>query len=236
MKNLGYIKLYRKIRDNSFYKEKRRFSKLEAWIDLLLKANHKEAKILVDLKVVKISKGQVFTSQLGLSQEWRWAIGSVNTFLKFLKAETQIDYKGENKYTLISILNWDKYQGNSGETETRKEVKTETRLKPERNQTETIKKNKNNKKEIDTSPFSLINFFIALIGRRHSFSYVPSQKDRRMLDLALDKFKPEQVKGIFEWYLTTKKSQEHLTISSALSTHSLNLWEQEKAKKKWQEV
>ena len=111
----GYIKLWRKIQDNPLYKEPRRFNRSEAWIDLLLMANHKSNEIIVDFKRVPVERGEVFTSQLGLSKKWHWGIASVNRFLKLLKSENQISYRAESKYTIISILNWDKYQR---ETET----------------------------------------------------------------------------------------------------------------------
>jgi len=150
MSNQGYIKLHRKIKDNFLWKKKRRFSKLEAWLDILLLANHKDNKVMIELQVIDIKKGQLLTSQLGLSKKWRWAVGSVNTFLKVLKAENQIEYKTENKYTIISILNWDKYQGNDKITETNTETNIETKLKTNYKQTETNKNVKNVKNEKNT--------------------------------------------------------------------------------------
>lgn len=109
----GYIKLWRKIQDSELYKRRRRFSHSEAWIDLLLLADHKGSEVLVELRKVKVGRGQVFTSQLALSKRWRWSRSAVKRFLDYLKNETSVSYKTDSKFTLILILNWDKYQGKS---------------------------------------------------------------------------------------------------------------------------
>jgi len=138
----GYIKLYRKIQDNPLYRERRRFSRNEAWIDLLLLANHKATSILVDLQIVSLKAGDVFSSQRILSRRWGWGIASVNRFLNFLKRGTQVGIRTERKYTIISILNWKQYQG-------RAEHQAERKAEHERNtdgtQVETINNVKNEK-------------------------------------------------------------------------------------------
>jgi len=151
----GYIKLWRKIRDNPLYKEKRRFHRSEAWIDLLLLANHKPTNIIVDFKKVPVKRGDVFTSQLSLSKRWNWGIASVNRFLKFLKKENQISYKAETKYTIISILNWDKYQG---EMETKRKAKRKPERKPNGKQSETINNVEECKRNITSSKRRKISF------------------------------------------------------------------------------
>jgi hypothetical protein len=167
MKNQGYIKIYRKIRDNILWKEKRRFSKLEAWLDILLSANHKDTKILVELNLVEVKKGEIFTSQLKLSQKWSWGVASVNRFIKLLKSENQIRYRAENKYTIISILNWDKYQSNKENMESSFKGNMENKRKAVGKQSESSRKqsimikNDNNDKEGGAlTPKQTMNLFL----------------------------------------------------------------------------
>ncbi len=144
MTNEGYIKLYRKIKSSTLWRAERKFSKLEGWIDLLLLAQHKETKVMIDSRTVQLKRGQLLTSQLGLSERWRWSIGKLNKFLKYLKDENRIEFKGENKFTIISILNWDKYQVSDEESESKKEVNNESEMKTERKQNDYIQEcNKN---------------------------------------------------------------------------------------------
>ncbi len=106
----GYIKLFRKIKENELWLEPRRFHKLEAWIDVLLRANHKEAKVTIGNKTFHVDKGQFITSQIKLSEAWNWNRETVRKFLDLLKSSNQIDYETSNKFTRITISNWDSYQ------------------------------------------------------------------------------------------------------------------------------
>lgn len=108
----GYIKLWRRIQDDELWQQRRRFSKIEAWIDLLLMANHKKSKIFVGNREIVVKRGEVFTSQLQLSKRWNWSIGSVNSFLNKLQIIKKAETKAENKYTIIFILNYSLYQRN----------------------------------------------------------------------------------------------------------------------------
>ena len=106
----GWIKLHRKIQDNWLWKEKRKFSKFEAWISLLLKANHKENKILFGNSVINIEAGSFITSEVKLSDEWNWSRMTVRNFLNLLENEKMIVKICTTKYTSITIENWALYQ------------------------------------------------------------------------------------------------------------------------------
>ena len=106
----GYIKLFRKIKENELWLEPRRFHKLEAWIDLLLRANHKEANIVIGDKAVHVNRGQFVTSQVKLAESWSWHRETVANFLELLKSSNQITYRTSSKFTLITISKWGSYQ------------------------------------------------------------------------------------------------------------------------------
>jgi len=106
----GYIKLYRKIKENKYWLEPRKFSKLEAWIDLLLRASFKDKALVMGDVALSLQAGQLVTSQVKLALSWSWNRETVNKYLKRLKLDKQIDYKTSNKFTLITISNWDTYQ------------------------------------------------------------------------------------------------------------------------------
>lgn len=106
----GWIKIHRKIQDNWLWQEKRKFSKFEAWMSLLLKANHKENKILFGNKIINIEAGSFITSEVKLADEWGWSRITVHKFLVVLQNDKMIVKKGTTKYTSISIENWALYQ------------------------------------------------------------------------------------------------------------------------------
>lgn len=106
----GWIKIHRKIQDNWLWKEKRKFSKFEAWMSLLLKANHKENKILSGNDIINIKAGSFITSEVKLADEWNWSRNTVRTFLTLLQKEKMLNKFCTTKYTMLSIENWALYQ------------------------------------------------------------------------------------------------------------------------------
>ena len=81
---IGYIKLHRQITENEFYFSER-FTKSQAWIDLLLLANFKPNTIFIRGIEVKTNPGELCYSQLSLSKRWKWNIKTVNKFLMMLE-------------------------------------------------------------------------------------------------------------------------------------------------------
>lgn len=152
----GWIKLHRKIRDNKLWTKKRRFSMAEAWIDLLLSASHRDHEVIRDYGVLSVKRGQVLTSQVELSKKWRWHRESTIKFLLFLKADIQIDIQTSREtstgYTLITICNYEKYQGSDEEetsivTQEETSIGTDIRPTSARHPPDTIKNGKKGKNE-----------------------------------------------------------------------------------------
>lgn len=106
----GWISLYRQITDNWIWKSKEPFDKRSAWISLLLKANHKDTKVMIDGKPVEIKRGSFITSELKLSSEWQWGRKKVRLFLKSLEQDQMLSKNGTTRYTTLTIENWELYQ------------------------------------------------------------------------------------------------------------------------------
>ena len=71
MSNLGWISLYRQIMDSWLWKDKP-FAYGQAWIDMLLMANHEDNDILFEGKILTIHRGAFHTSILKLSDRYGW--------------------------------------------------------------------------------------------------------------------------------------------------------------------
>ncbi len=104
----GWITLNRKIQDHWIWKN-HEYS--YAWIDLLLSVNHDEKKILIDGKFLTINRGQKLTSIYKLSQRWGWNRKKTYNFLNVLERDNMIERKSTTKYTIVTIVNYDKFQG-----------------------------------------------------------------------------------------------------------------------------
>lgn len=109
----GWIRVYRSIRNHWLYEPNRKRTKLEAWYDLLLQAKHGQQKETIGYDLITIERGQILTSQDKLSRDWRWDRSSVRSFLHSLHEDQMLTIETTNKFTMITICNYDTYQDNS---------------------------------------------------------------------------------------------------------------------------
>lgn len=105
----GWVSIHRKIQDNWLWKEKP-FSKGQAWIDLLLLANHKEEKFSYKDKVITGKRGVVYRSILWLSERWGWDRRTTKKFLMQLKSDNMVSFSCTTQGTTITIENYSFYQ------------------------------------------------------------------------------------------------------------------------------
>lgn len=105
----GWIKIHRDILYHEIWIDKP-FSKGQAWIDLILMANHSDNKCMIWNKAEEIKRGSFITSELKLMDRWGWSRKKVQLFLKFLESESMIMRNANNKRTVITIVNYDVYQ------------------------------------------------------------------------------------------------------------------------------
>ena len=119
----GWISIYRQIQNNWIWESKEPFDKRSAWIDLLLMVNHKDEKILFDNKIMEIKKGQRVTSIKQLAERWRWSRHKVSDFLNLLEQDTMLKQARDNKKTLISVANYEKYQIKEKKTDMSEDTK-----------------------------------------------------------------------------------------------------------------
>lgn len=138
----GWISLHRSIENHWLYDEDRKFSKFEAWIDLLLMVNHKDNKTIMDGKLVTVKRGQRITSLRKLGDRWKWSLTKVDSFLRLLEQDKMIVVKKDTKKTLVTIVNYDVYQNVDLEKRHRKD--SEKTQKEQRKDSEKTQKKTNN--------------------------------------------------------------------------------------------
>jgi hypothetical protein len=148
----SYIKLFREIQKHWLYEEKRKFSRYEAWIDLLMMVNHTEGKTMQDGVLVEVKRGERITSIRKLMDRWEWSNTKVVKFLELLSEDEMISFKTTpQKKTVIKILNYEKWQGFDGQdqpekkTQKRQSNDSEQSQKRQSNDSEETQKNLNNK-------------------------------------------------------------------------------------------
>jgi len=111
----GYIKIPREMRnDPNYYNHV--FTEREAWLDLYLMANHKEAIVDNTKKKIPVQRGDVFTSQRKLARLWQWDKNGVKRYLVRQEKEGILGHKTNRDlghgYTTITIKDYNRTQGN----------------------------------------------------------------------------------------------------------------------------
>ena len=106
----GYIKLHRQIMEWEWYKDINTF---KVFMHLLLIVNIKDIKYMGQIinRGSKVIKESVLGEELGLTYQ------EVRTALSKLIRSGAVERKSTNKFTVINIVNYEVYQGNSEEVQ-----------------------------------------------------------------------------------------------------------------------
>lgn len=105
----GWIKLRRELANHWLWSSEA-FTKSQAWVDLLLHANHKPAKVLIKNRLISLNVGEQARSEVTLSKQWKWSRNKVRRFLETLKNEDMIIQRSEQHTSVITICNYRKFQ------------------------------------------------------------------------------------------------------------------------------
>lgn len=105
----GWVKIQRDISDHWLWQDKP-FSKGQAFIDLILMANHSDKKMLFGNEIEVVKRGSVVTSELKLMERWGWSKAKVRRFLSMIEEESMIEMKKDRKKTTINLVNYSKIQ------------------------------------------------------------------------------------------------------------------------------
>lgn len=109
----GYIKLSRKFFDNKIWQAARAFSECEAWIDLIQSARFEASPITSRIGCYEVTwgRGQYPASNRFLSKKWGRSEQWVKSFLGKLKRENMISTENSQGVNVITLINFDKYNG-----------------------------------------------------------------------------------------------------------------------------
>jgi DNA-binding transcriptional regulator YhcF (GntR family) len=105
----GWVKLHRKITENELYFSER-FTKMAAWIDLLILATHKAQTVYIRGAEIRLLPGELCYSIVSLAKRWKWNKRTVDKLLNTLENRQMIHSRKSNITTIITIQNWNEYQ------------------------------------------------------------------------------------------------------------------------------
>lgn len=113
----GWIKLHRKMLDNPVVMKDA--DHLAVWAYLLLNATHKKYPTTFGGKKIVLEPGQLITGRRKIADDLQIDQQKIRRILKILKNEQQIDQRAEPYGSLITILNWDRYQSGDQQNDQR---------------------------------------------------------------------------------------------------------------------
>lgn len=155
----GYIKLYRKLIDSPVFENEKL---LKIWIWCLCRANHTDTEAIVGLQKIILKKGQFAYGLLKASAELGIPKSTLDRNLRALETFEMIKIKTGNKFSVITVENWGKYQDFHEESGKQTGNKQETSGK----QMGTDKNEKNDKEIYSDVPAELSEAFMEWVKMR----------------------------------------------------------------------
>ena len=134
----GWIKLHRQLIENSIFDNEKG---LKVWIWCLLRANHQKSTILLGRQKVTLNAGEFAMGSKKESEILKIAKSTLWFWLEYLAKEGQLELKKTNKYTIIKVKNWKKYQllelkSDSNEDADGTQIGTDNNVKKDKNDKE----------------------------------------------------------------------------------------------------
>lgn len=173
---VGWIKLHRRFAEWEWYKDSKM---VHLFIHLLLKANHNNNT----WKGINIERGQLITSYDTLERQTKISTRSLRTCIKKLKMTGEITNKTTNRYSIITICNYDEYQNILSEIDKQSDKQTvgQATSKQEKSdkQSDNKQEEKNNKEEIRRKEYiQFLEIFNSITGR----NFRGTDKDKRQFN------------------------------------------------------
>lgn len=182
--NNGWIKLHRQIQDHEFWLGER-FTRGQAWIDLILSATHDNKTYFVRGIEVELQVGQVGTSIVLLAKRWSWNERTVARYLEMLVKRGMCTVHKNDIGTVITIQKWKEYQM---DTLLSTDQSTEATTDRVQTKVQTIKNEKNgkNEKKINYRP-ETFTFFEWLDGRCKDL-YIENKTQVKTLNIFVERY------------------------------------------------
>ena len=109
MQTKGWVKLWRE-QFQHWLSDRKPWCDGYAWSYLYSQANYKNGIANFRNQYIPVERGQLLTSKLKLRRIFSWSQRRTNSFLTALETQEMITIKRTNRFIIITILNYEKYQ------------------------------------------------------------------------------------------------------------------------------
>jgi hypothetical protein len=193
----GAIPLLRKFQQHPFWTEKRKYSRAEAWIDLLFMARYgTETEERWDRgELIQIEYAQILTSILTLAHRWGKNRGWVRKFIKILEIKQSISViTMNNRRTILQIVNM-------GQIKELLQNKVQQNIHQNEQQMDSRMTHKNKDNEINKEIIkngNLTNEILSLFSKINpSYKLLYSNTtERNSLDRLIDQYGEEKIRNL----------------------------------------
>ena len=148
--SIGWVSIHRSLLESELWRGEK-FTRGQAWVDLILNANHAEKRVWLKGRPITVNRGEQIRSKVTLVKTWKWNERTVSRFLNMLELEGMITQKSTNQTTHITICNYCKFQ-DKNENSTDQNTKQSTRRVQNRVQTNNNDNNVNNDNKKQREP------------------------------------------------------------------------------------
>ena len=169
----GYIKIFRKISEWEWYKDS---NTLHLFFHLLLNANYKDGRFMGH----EIKRGQIVTGRKALSIQTGLSEQSVRTSIERLKSTSELTTKSTNKFSIITLCNYNKYQNDETGTNQQSNQQSNQHLtsnQPAINQQLTTSKECKNDKNDKNNLSWRDDFSLYLLNAKENFNKYANSKE-----------------------------------------------------------
>lgn len=136
-----YLKLYRKMVRWEWYTDVNTF---KLFLHCLIKANWRDGS----WRGIKYKRGQFITSFPSLAKETGLTIREIRTALAHLKATGEVTDKKIHKGRIITVVNYDEYQGSDRQNDRQNDTQSDRQTTGKRQASDSRYKNNKNNKEL----------------------------------------------------------------------------------------
>lgn len=207
----GWISLHRKMLQSDIFQNEKMF---KIFMYCLMKATHKERKQRVGMQVIDLEKGQFIFGRNVAASELNMNESTVYQYVKILEEDGAITIDSNNKFSVVSVVNWEFYQDNNNNVTT-KEQQNNNKITTKEQQNNT-NNNVNNVDNVnkEQDPFSeeqkIFDYYISKNLIKHkTFTPKMKQEVRKALSNVDYKYTVDEIKRVIDNYATVYESDNH---------------------------
>lgn len=188
----GWIKLHRKLLESTIFTSEKG---LKVWVWCLLRANHRDQDVFIGRQKVHISSGEFIMGRNTATQELGISVGTLWFWLDRLQQDGYIERRSTNKWSVIAVRNYNKYQENErtlNADSTTDRTQIVQQIEPNKND-----KNDNNDNKLATKVANINKFIDMFKTVNPSYERLFGNKTQRdAMERLVIKFTPEKMMSL----------------------------------------